>query len=98
MQTDDTSKSAVDNYKKIAVPAGQNFFGNNEAVNEFTLKTADLTPGATYVMFEYMLPADVDVNSLASKTPAELQAMSKAANLPFHADVKDICQSCTRRS
>lgn len=92
VQTDDTSKSAVDNYKKIAVPAGQNFFGNNEAVNEFTLKTANLTPGATYVMFEYMLPADVDVNSLASKTPAELQAMSKAANLPFHADVKDICQ------
>ncbi|MDY6076758.1 MAG: VaFE repeat-containing surface-anchored protein [Mobiluncus sp.] len=92
VQTDDTSKSAVDNYKKIAVPAGQNFFGNNEAVNEFTLETANLTPGATYVMFEYMLPADVDVNSLASKTPAELQAMSKAANLPFHADVKDICQ------
>ena len=92
VQTDDTSKSAVDNAKPIPVPAGQNFFGNNEAVNEFTLKTADLTPGATYVMFEYMLPADVDVNSLASKTPAELQAMSKAANLPFHADVKDICQ------
>lgn len=92
VQTDDTSKSVVDNAKPIPVPAGQNFFGNNEAVNEFTLKTADLTPGATYVMFEYMLPADVDVNSLASKTPAELQAMSKAANLPFHADVKDICQ------
>lgn len=92
VQTDDTSKSAVDNHKKITVPAGQNFFGNNKAVNEFTLETANLTPGATYVMFEYMLPADVDVNSLASKTPAELQAMSKAANLPFHADVKDICQ------
>lgn len=92
VQTDDTSKSVVDNHKPITVPAGQNFFGNNKAVNEFTLKTADLTPGATYVMFEYMLPADVDVNSLASKTPAELQAMSKAANLPFHADVKDICQ------
>lgn len=92
VQTDDTSKSAVDNHKKITVPAGQNFFGLNEVDNEFTLKTANLTPGATYVMFEYMLPADVDVNSLASKTPAELQAMSKAANLPFHADVKDICQ------
>lgn len=92
VQTDDTSKSAVDNHKKITVPAGQNFFGFNEVDNEFTLETSNLTPGATYVMFEYMLPADVDVNSLASKTPAELQAMSKAANLPFHADVKDICQ------
>lgn len=92
VQTDDTSKSVVDNHKKITVPAGQNFFGNNKVDNEFTLETANLTPGATYVMFEYMLPANVDVNSLASKTPAELQAMSKAANLPFHADVKDICQ------
>lgn len=92
VQTDDTSKFAVDNHKPIPVPAGQNFFGNNKAVNEFTLETANLTPGATYVMFEYMLPKDTDTNSLASKTPAELQAMSKAANLPFHADVKDICQ------
>ena len=92
VQTDDTSKFVVDNHKPIPVPGGQNFFGKNKVDNEFTLETANLTPGATYVMFEYMLPADVDVNSLASKTPAELQAMSKAANLPFHADVKDICQ------
>lgn len=92
VQTDDTSKFAVDNHKPIPVPAGQNFFGFNEVDNEFTLETANLTPGATYVMFEYMLPKDTDTNSLASKTPAELQAMSKAANLPFHADVKDICQ------
>lgn len=92
VQTDDTSKFAVDNHKPIPVPAGQNFFGFNEAENEFTLETANLTPGATYVMFEYMLPKDTDTNSLASKTPAELQAMSKAANLPFHAKVDDICQ------
>ena len=92
VQTDDTSKSAVDNHKPITVPAGQDFLGKNRVDNEFTLETAKLTPGAEYVMFEYMLPADVDVNSLAGKTPAELQKMSKAANLPFHAEVDDICQ------
>lgn len=92
VQTDDTSKSVVDNAKTITVPGGQKFFGKNRVDNEFTLKTANLTPGATYVMFEYMLPKDTDTNSLAGKTPAELQEMSKAANLPFHADVKDICQ------
>lgn len=92
VQTDDTSKSVVDNAKTITVPGGQKFFGKNRVDNEFTLQTANLTPGATYVMFEYMLPKDTDTNSLAGKTPAELQDMSKAANLPFHADVKDICQ------
>lgn len=92
VQTDDTSKSVVDNVKKITVPAGQNFFGKNRVDNEFNLQTSQLTPGAEYVMFEYMLPANVDVNSLAGKTPAELQDMSKAVNLPFHAEVKDICQ------
>lgn len=92
VQTDDTSKSVVDNYKTITVPGGQKFFGKNRVDNEFTLETANLTPGATYVMFEYMLPKDTDTNSLAGKTPAELQDMSKAANLPFHAKVDDICQ------
>lgn len=91
VQTDDTSKSVVDNHKPITVPAGQDFFGMNRVDNEFTLQTANLTPGATYVMFEYMLPKDTDTNSLAGKTPADLQAMSKAANLPFHAE-DDICQ------
>ena len=92
VQTDDTSKSVVDNAKTITVPDGQKFFGKNRVDNEFTLQTANLTPGATYVMFEYMLPKDTDTNSLAGKTPAELQDMSKAANLPFHAKVDDICQ------
>ncbi|WP_308534509.1 VaFE repeat-containing surface-anchored protein [uncultured Mobiluncus sp.] len=92
VQTDDTSKSAVDNHKPITVPAGQEFFGMNRVDNEFTLETANLTPGATYVMFEYMLPKDTDTNSLAGKTPAELQKMSTDANLPFHAEVDDICQ------
>lgn len=49
---------------------------------------AEVANGATeFVVFEYLLPAGVNVAGLSAMTPDQLKESSQAAKLPFHADV-----------